>query len=310
MDSDSELDPAIVAALPVGGKIVSIVPRGDTNWSDGFRVAVEVGDDKKEFFLKKALYQYLSDNISPALAHGTLESKPDAAFFLTKFHDLEPRVIDPAHLAAIMTKLHTTSSSPTGKFGFPVTTFKGYVPANNEWADTWEEFFARQFKEEIAWEQSVRGADAEMQQIADEFFAKVIPRLLRPLQTEGRSIKPVLCHGDLWHGNIEFDVTTQDPIMFDSCCVYGHIDLSLMVAPRYLLGARHVAAYTKEIGISEPREDFDDRLMLYNLRNELVVAGLWANWAHLREEVKKTMCSLIAKYPQGLAGAEPIIKFR
>ena len=175
-----------------------------------------------EYESQKALYQYLPDNISPALAHGTLESKPNAAFFLTKFHDLEPRVIDPVPLSAIMTKLHTTSSSPTGKFGFPVTTFKGYVPVNNEWTNTWEEFFARQFKREIAWEQSVRGADAEMQQIADEFFAKVIPRLLRPLQTEGRSIKPVLCHGDLWHGNIEFDVATQYPIMFDSCCVYGH----------------------------------------------------------------------------------------
>ncbi|KAK8032310.1 hypothetical protein PG990_002044 [Apiospora arundinis] len=227
MDPDFELDPAIIAALPAEGEIISIDPHGNTNWSNGFRVAVEVGDDEEEFFLKiidredaldmaigeyesqKALYSYLPDNISPALAHGTLELKPDSAFFLTKFHSLQSRIIDPTRLAAILTKLHTTSSSPNGKFGFPVTTFKGYVTVNNEWTDTWEEFFSRQFKKEIAWEQSVRGEDAEMEQIAEEFFAKVIPRLLRPLQTEGRSIKPVLCHGDLWHGNIEFDVATQ-----------------------------------------------------------------------------------------------------
>ncbi|KAK8065180.1 hypothetical protein PG997_011927 [Apiospora hydei] len=83
-----------------------------------------------------------------------------------------------------------------------------------------------------------------------------------------------------------------------------------MVAPRYCLGALHVAEYVKEMGVSKPREDFGDRLQLYHLRNELVVSGLWANWAHLREYVKKTMRRLIDKYPQGLKGAEPIIKFK
>lgn len=175
-----------------------------------------------EYTSQKELHQCIPENISPALAHGTLESNPGTTFFLTKFHDLRPVVIDPIHLAKILIKLHTTSSSPTGKFGFPVTTFKGYVPVNNEWTDTWEEFFARQFKYEIAWEKSVRGEDTEMEWLAEAFFDKVIPRLLHPLQSEGRNIKPVLCHGDLWHGNIEFDVTTQVPIMFDSCCVYGH----------------------------------------------------------------------------------------
>lgn len=121
-----------------------------------------------------------------------------------------------------------------------------------------------------------------------------------------------------------------------------------MVAPRYLLGARHVAAYIKEMSISEPREDFDDRLMLYNLcalnsyryplrqansdRQAQRVSGLGTlgqlgtferrvslvqttsspefSDRGICDRVKKTMRSLVAKYPQGLAGAEPIIKFR
>ncbi|KAK8065179.1 hypothetical protein PG997_011926 [Apiospora hydei] len=179
-DMDFELDPAIIAALPAGAEIIAVDPHGNTNWSNGFRVAVVIGDEKEEFFLKiinredaiemaigqyesqKALIQYLPDNISPPLAHGALELNPDSAFFLTKFH-----------------KLHLVF--PTGKFGFPVTTFKGYVAVDNEWTDTWEEFFDRQFKKEIAWEQTVRGEDAEMEHLAEEFFDKVIPRLLRPL---------------------------------------------------------------------------------------------------------------------------------
>jgi hypothetical protein len=41
------------------------------------------------------------------------------------------------------------------------------------------------------------GADTEFNSVAEEFFEKVVPRLLRPLQSGGRSIKPTLVHGDL-----------------------------------------------------------------------------------------------------------------
>ena len=43
------------------------------------------------------------------------------------------------------------------------------------------------------------------------------------------------------------------------------VDLSLFRAPRYLLNKSHVDEYKKEIGISEPAEDFDDRNALYSL---------------------------------------------
>jgi fructosamine-3-kinase len=38
---------------------------------------------------------------------------------------------------------------------------------------------------------------------------KVIPRLLDPLETDGRSIKPVLLHGDLWLGNVSFQKASE-----------------------------------------------------------------------------------------------------
>lgn len=329
MEEALDLDPAIRAALPTGCTIVAIDPHGETNWSNGFRVEVEAGDQEERFFLKiierenalamaqgeyesqKALSQSIPSNISPALAYGPLELEPEKAFFLTKYHDLHPRIIDPAQLASILKQLHSNSSSPTGKFGFPVTTFKGYITVDNRWTDTWEEWFARQFRDEIAWEQSIRGVHDEFNTVAEEFFEKVIPRLLRPLQTEGRSISPVLVHGDLWHGNIEFDVDSQVPILFDSCCVYGHseFDLSLMVADRYRLKTLHVNEYIKEMGVSEPQAEFNDRLLLYHLRNELVVSGLWPNWSHLREIVLQDMRKLLAKYPNGLEGAKPIVRF-
>lgn len=112
--------------------------------------------------------------------------------------------------------------SPTGKFGFHVTTFNGHVPLKNEWCDSWEEWYGRQLRSDINWEQSVRGVDSDFNQVADEFFVKVIPRLLRPLQSGGRSIKPTLVHGDIWHGNAQVDMDTSQVILFDACCCYAH----------------------------------------------------------------------------------------
>ena len=127
-----------------------------------------------------------------------------------------------ALILSILARLHRDSVSPTGMFGFPVPTYKGHAPVNNEWCDRWEDWFARQFRMDVQFEQSVRGPDPEMDGLLEEFVAKVIPRLLRPLQTGGRSIKPGLVHTDIWHGNIHRDRASQEPIVFDACCVYGH----------------------------------------------------------------------------------------
>lgn len=93
---------------------------------------------------------------------------------------------------------------------------------------------------------------------------KVVPRLLRPLQTGGRTIKPSLCHGDLWDGNIQMDIDTQKRVVFDPCPFYGHheMDLQCMQSPRYNIGRNFINEYVN-VGESEPREDLDDPNALY-----------------------------------------------
>ena len=71
-----------------------------------------------------------------------------------------------------------------------------------DWTDNWEVFWTREFRSGLEYAQRMRGEDPELQAVAEEFIDKVVPRLLRPLQTDGRTIKPSLCHGDLWDGNI------------------------------------------------------------------------------------------------------------
>ena len=66
------------------------------------------------------------------------------------------------------------------------------------------------------------GQDFELNQVAEEFFAKVVPRPLRPLQTGGRRIEPVLVQGDFWDENIRLDRDTGKLTIFDACCCYEH----------------------------------------------------------------------------------------
>jgi fructosamine-3-kinase len=175
-----------------------------------------------EYQSQKELEKYLPDNTVVPLAYGTLENDPSVSFYLTAFHNMSEITPDPAQLVEVLEKLHRTSLSPNGKFGFYVTTFNGVVPIVNEWCDTWEEYFTRLLRSDIQWEQEIRGPDPEFDVAAEEFFQKVIPRLLRPLESGGRSIKPSLVHGDIWHGNVQIDMATQRVILFDSCCCYGH----------------------------------------------------------------------------------------
>ncbi len=56
-------------------------------------------------------------------------------------------------------------------------------------------------KRDFELEMEARGPCEELKALMEPLFKKVIPRLLRPLETAGRSLKPSFVHGDLWYGN-------------------------------------------------------------------------------------------------------------
>ncbi|KAK4214682.1 Fructosamine kinase-domain-containing protein [Rhypophila decipiens] len=321
---DNCLDPAIRRALPEGSVVLSISQHGRTNWAQGLKLETESPSprkadnrrEKKAYFIKvttrnralemargefeshKAMHIYTPENTTRPIAAGPLETNPSHAFFMTEFRHPDPeKRPSPMELAMILRKLHNSSISSVdsrGRFGFPVTTFKGYVPLDNSWTDSWEEWFTRQFKLDVKFEQSVRGPDPEMDnELLEEFCKKVIPRLLRPLQTEGRAIKPCFVHTDIWHGNVHFDRESEVPIVFDA------LELEMFHHPRYGWGPEYLQAYIDLMPASEPKDDFEDRVALYAMRNYIVSAGLWDHWAYMRGVVKEEMKRLLAKYPNG-----------
>jgi protein-ribulosamine 3-kinase len=101
-------------------------------------------------------------------------------------------------------------------------TYSGRNPQYFPPSKSWEECFTLGLKAEFEQEERTHGPDAEMRRLRDEFFDKVIPRLLRPLETEGRKVTPRLVHGDLWDGNASVDVNKGNPVIFDAVPIYAH----------------------------------------------------------------------------------------
>jgi protein-ribulosamine 3-kinase len=157
------------------------------------------------------------------LAWGTC-TDPDRHFILFSFHSLQKELPLIPRFTYAVAQLHTLSrnASPTGKFGFHITTYNGTLAQDNTWADTWEEFYLRGVERMLALEEAARGPSEELRQISQPFLKIVIPRLLRPMETGGRRIDPVLIHGDLWIGNVSVQTETGEPMMFDASAFWGH----------------------------------------------------------------------------------------
>jgi protein-ribulosamine 3-kinase len=159
-----------------------------------------------EFESMKVIYAVTPDFCPKPIAWGTFKSNPDLHFFVCDFHDMDDELPEIKQFSSNLAKLHRNSVSPTGKFGFHVTTYNGNIPQDVRWTDTWEECFVNGTKKDFEMEKEARGPCEELEALMVPLFEKVIPRLLRPLETGGRTRKPSFVHGDLWYGNSELDL--------------------------------------------------------------------------------------------------------
>lgn len=161
---------------------------------------------------------------------------------------------DPQPLASALADLHMRSQSPTGKFGFHVATcHTRNVQHVDFWTDSWCELFTAHLSRILSHARTGLQWPA-FDQVGELILSKVVPALLVPLQTEGRSIKPCLVHGDCWDGNT---ATGEDSrvFFFDVASFYAHneYDIGNWRAPRHALSdPAYVAAYTALVPVSEP----------------------------------------------------------
>lgn len=101
-----------------------------------------------------------------------------------------------------------------------------------------------------------------------DLFDKVIPRLLPPLETSGRTIIPSLVHADLWCGNASIvNEETEEGIGFDPAAFWAHNEYELgnWRPARNQFTRLYFNEYHSHVPKAEPAEDYDDRNALYSL---------------------------------------------
>jgi protein-ribulosamine 3-kinase len=142
---------------------------------------------------------------------------------LCKFYDFAEGVLEPISFCEKLARLHSSHTSPEGKFGFHCVTYNGNLPQDNTWFDSWEAFFDNGLRHVLKVREERAGPNPELDTLLPPLFDKVIPRLLRPLESGGRKIQPSLVHGDLWCGNAGIiNESTEEGIVYDPSSFWAH----------------------------------------------------------------------------------------
>ncbi|KAL8677555.1 MAG: hypothetical protein Q9186_006016 [Xanthomendoza sp. 1 TL-2023] len=155
---------------------------------------------------------------------------------------------------------HKKSESPSRKFGLHITTCHGKAAQMTDlWDDSWESLYKKQLAHTFEADKQKHPDWPEFEYRKQLVLEKCIPSLLKPLQSEGRNIKPCLVHGNIWDQNTATDMETGEPFIFDGSAFYAHNEYELgnWRDPRHRL-----------------EEDWDSRNLLYSLRFKTCAATL------------------------------------
>ncbi|PVD33133.1 hypothetical protein C0Q70_08582 [Pomacea canaliculata] len=157
-------------------------------------------------------------------------------------------------------------------FGFHTTTCCGYIPQDNTWTYTWQEFFSRKIEQQISMLESEYG-DRE----ARDLWSQLLPRLSQLFDGLGE-IKPALLHGDLWSGNVAED--KNGPVIFDPASFYGHAEYDLSISS--LFGGFGQQFFKSYFSVIPKAPGYHERLELYKVFHYL------NHWNHFGEAYKES----------------------
>ncbi|KAB5558029.1 fructosamine kinase [Coniochaeta sp. 2T2.1] len=293
-----EVDPNVVAALPRGLSFVKATSHGTSLWCRTAKITTLQSDStERHLFMKVATgdsgkvvlrgeYEGMSanHNTHPSfcpepIAWSEYKTTPGTYFFISDFIDMdESNLPDPADFCSNLARLHRESVSPTGKFGFHVVTCNGTTPQKVDWEESWEVFFAEGLRHMLELDVRVNGEQPELVEAIAPVFERVIPQLLRPLQ-EGSPdpIRPALMHGYMWWGNSAVDRKTGKAVVFDASAFYGHNEYELgnWRPKRSRFGREYFEEYKRHYPPAHPKEEFDDRILLYSMRFDFQLSILF-----------------------------------
>ncbi|EAU30116.1 conserved hypothetical protein [Aspergillus terreus NIH2624] len=322
------VDPAILDTLGLPGQSTTMVPHGESNIANTFKLSSTVGGQEFHYFVKTSsnkdadimfkgehtslnMISSVVPNLCPkSYAHGPLRAS--GGFFLAiEFLDtcLPPKNPPSArNLARKLARMHRTQAPvPEGydipMFGFPVPTFCGATVQDNSWKSSWAEFYAdNRLRAILHVCMLANGSDPELALAVEKTATAVVTRLLGNDIIAG-SIIPVIVHGDLHFYNTSHGIMAGsgdlEEVVYDPSCVYGHseYDLGMMSIYSDSYGTDFWQEYHSLVPKAEPKEEWRDRVCLYRLYYILNFFAVHReNKAENRKEAMDIMRFLISKY--------------
>lgn len=222
-----------------------------------------------EFESLKAIHAVTPSFTPEPFAWGRYQKEdPETYFLLAEFREIGEQPPDPVKFTARLAQLH--------REGFHITTCHAKLTqVTNCWDSSWEALYRDQLAHQVQMDEEKHVIWPEFQRVCRLTLEKVIPRLLGPLQSNGRTIKPCLIHGDLWDENTATDMNTGEPFVFDAGAMYAHNEYELgnWRAPRHRLSNKsYVENYKLNFPVSEPGKLPVEALML-----DTVLILLWSS---------------------------------
>lgn len=161
-------------------------------------------------------------------------------------------------------------------FGFGIQTYDGARLQSVAWDPSWTSFFSKLLAGAYRQDRENNDVWQGMEIVFARVHSHLIQRLIGALESEGRSVRPCLIHGDLWDGNIATDAESGNPVILDCGAYYAHNEMELGIwrAEQHEPKAevfRH--EYLRNFEASEPKEEWDDRNRLYSARTNLMYSA-------------------------------------
>ncbi|KAF3000472.1 hypothetical protein E8E14_000812 [Neopestalotiopsis sp. 37M] len=321
------VDDAVASALGINASLTTVEPHQAAGFFVPEKITAQIGGMSQLYYMKsgKDREMFESEYIALQRIHEavpTLAPKPlawgqfatsDRWYLVTEWVDVDAEDAAPGSgtglsLAQKVGKLHKTVApivpgQKTPMFGFPIRTYCGSTPQNNDWCSSWAHFFAENRLRSICRIiEKNHGTDTELTELLERLIKVVVPRLLGNGRLGGKvGIRPVLIHGDLWEGNKATGrFPSQDgiePTTFDPSSCYAHSEFELGIMRMFGgFSAGFFNEYHYIIPKTEPKKEYKDRMMLYELYHYLNHYAIYSGG--YRDDVVASIKELLSKYAE------------